>query len=441
METLKFWTDKYDFQSSYCNIVNKTLLYNNVYEYHILSKIGCDNIRGVIEKVKLSPLFYNVKFSETESTNFENIIEILKHILLETQNLEISEIEISIQDDGSWNFTPYLKLQNDILSNIYLDPNHPIFDLDLYPLRLFKYLSDSELTLYAHQNSSIPESILINLFGVYIIQKKYEIIIPEIQSAIVKYEKDRYKVLNNLQNFETFRSFWNIIQIQDQIYQTDFEPEWIYNALIDIKKGELPIYQLTGNWQFHIAKTQKNMAFLYYTFLKFYCKQIIINPVLLNYISEIKILPDLSITARFGRYEETKGFNPMIYNLNGLECNSFSEILNLKLELDSQNKIVSIVKEFSGKYWMIWEGSLNSKVKINTKNLLVTSKDKILLNIISGTNIEYRKLYLSGILSTDITSGFLNLEDLKNIGSTLTPWEITQSIYNIREATQDVIIP
>jgi hypothetical protein len=177
---------------------------------------------------------------------------------------------------------------------------------------------------------------------------------------------------------------------------------------------------------------------------------------LIEYIEEIKINPDFSISARFGRYEETQGFNPILDNLEALEFENYDQAFRSKLQLDAENNLITVIIKTANKYWLVWNGSLKylyNKDQDPSKYLM-SSQDKILKTIISGSSLKYQKLYLSGILSTDITTGLLNLETLQNtLQNTLqtlsnaktskslqnsktskpspTPWDLTLTIYNI----------
>ena len=416
METFSFIA-RYNFASTHCTVVHKDYLYNDIYRYTVTNKTGCDNILAVIDLVKLSPLIYNSIFEENTTTDFTNIIEILTHYTSIRHNLEVSRVEVQILDDHSWNFIPYITLTDGTNSEIYVNDDNPDYDLDIYPLQNFKYLSTSQLTPYVHKKSSEPESTLINLEGVYLIQAKYETVVNEIKSTISRYEDDGYLILEDSPELDILSGLWNIKKIDSTIYSSEeFDEQWINNALLTVKSGQLPSYLVTGSWTLELTKSEQNQAFITYAFYVYYLGLISTNPSLLNYIEKIRVHKDLSIFASFGTYSEATGFkNPSVYNLQAIQFSTYEQAVRHKILLDHNNNLIILIIPIDDQFFLVWEGEIGNKSDNDIREIITGSDDHIIFNIISGVDLAYKKLYLSGILSTDITSGLITIDSIPTL--------------------------
>jgi len=406
METYNF-VAKYNFESSYCNIVSKIQLYNDVYEYRIQSKIGCDNIRTIIEKVKLTPLTFITSFEETSSPNFTEIINILTNYLNSKFKVDISDIGTKLLDDSSWEFTPYIQI-GDIQNYLYVTSDDPVNDIDIYPLINFVYVSDSEFTPMAHKNCSEPESKLINLDGVYLLNSEYESVVDEIQKIIEEWENNGYLLFEESTEFDIFAKLWNLKKIACGVYQnSEIDFQWLTNAFLDTKKGDLPKYLVTGNWIFDYTKNEVNMALIFYSFLTYYANLCSKNSSLINYIEKIKIHENLSIYAHFGTYDEATNFKPQIEYLQTQQFENYNDASSKKILIDKANNgLISLILPIKNNYWLVWKGNLNTQ---NSDSKIFT-EDKIPNKVNISLN---KKLYLSGILATNTSSGLINVSKIE----------------------------
>lgn len=418
METYNFIA-KYNFESSYCNIVSKTHLYNEIYEYNITSKIGCDNIYAIIEAVKLTPLTYT--FPDVDDTDFTEIIEILKNYLGLKLNLSISNITVE-PVENSWILTPYLTIGN-LQNYVYLSQNDSIFNLDLYPLLNYIFVSTSEFTPFAHKKSDEPESKLINLNGLYLLENKYEDVASDIRRIVEDWENSGTFIIQESQELKIFSQLWNIKRIDEGLYQsTEFDLQWILNSLLTVKSGNLPKYLVTGNWIFSYKHIDQNRAFITYSFYIYYIGLVLKNKSLLDYISQIVVNADLSISAFFGTYAEANGFKPNISYLQSASFDNYSDAIKTKILLDLENKgVISLIIPINGVYWLVWNNATTLESTAQISTVLSDSNDKIISKIISGEKIKYSNYYLNGIFATDVTSGIMKMEDLKdmNLGTNL----------------------
>jgi hypothetical protein len=406
METYNF-VAKYNFESSVCNIVSKTQLYNDVYEYHIESKIGCDNIAKIISAVKLIPLTYISSFPD--NTNFEQIIQILKNFLTLKFNISINDITIETVEENLWEFTPYINSAKG-LNYLYVSEDNPINDIDIYPLQNFIFCSTSIFTPAAHKKSTEPQSKLINLEGVYLLESQYTDIVDEIQKIIQEWENDGYMFIPDSSELQIFAMLWNIKRVDTNVYSSkEFDLQWINNALMTTRNGDLPQYLLTGNWMFAYSTTNINIAFISYSFIIYYAGLVIKNKSLLSYITGIRVNNDLSIYAHFGTYEEATKFKPAIEHLQGTAFKSYHSAIKAKILLDHKNKnIITLIIPIADTFWLVWNGNIDTTSTENADDIISNSTDKIIYNIISGSNVPHKKLYLNGILSTDITTGLID---------------------------------
>lgn len=394
METINFIYKDRNFNSIHCLNTKKKHLYNGLYLYTAEITGNCYDAKNEILRNSYVPLLFNIMIIDYNYENIKNLTEIAKEYVSFQCEISVEKVNINFENDGSVSFIPFISV-DDTLYNVYVGPNSKILNLCLSDFYSFKLIGTSPLTQYAH-NVLNHKSILYNINGVYMLKNNLPQEILNLTRKINNLENNGYFYYEESIELDSLCKLWPIKKITNNIYQSNrFDSNWIDEALFNIKSGDLPIYTLTGDWMTQLERTTDNLLKLKYNCILAYIQLLVKNKILIDYILDLDINIDLSITGYFGTWIEVEMFKTLLnYNFEDYTILKYDNIEVAKQArnylANNYSQYISLLLEYEDKYYVVINGAIT--------NLAITNNHQISNN----------QLIYSGIISDEKSRGIIS---------------------------------
>lgn len=409
-ELVQFIYKDRNFNSIHCLNTRKKELYNGLYLYTAEIQGDCYDARNVLLENSYQALIFSLIPKNYETPNIQNLKEILTQLILKLTNLNPDQININVEPDQSITFTPMIKI-NDVLMNLYVHPRDPILNLVISDFIGLKFISTNLLTMYAYKeikgiDGKCTSSKLFNLNGVFCLDQSQKKLIDDLNLRLIALEDSG--VIYSEVNLDQLTLLWPITKKDENVYKVseDVDQDWIQESLIHINTDSLPNYTITGSWQLLGGERVK----LNFKAVKAYLELVKSNPILLVEITKLKVNLDLSITGKFGSWNEVqkfkKFFDSDISDLSIFGYKTIKEAFTARRLVEQANGMVDTYIIFSDEiYWMIVTQSDFSLPEISIDEL---SMDDYSIDDLSVEAII-------GAVSTDVTRGLLDQNDILSI--------------------------
>jgi hypothetical protein len=398
MKKIKFIYNDKDFNSVHCLNVVKKQLYNDLYLYIAEIDGNCYNAEEAILANSFIPLIFNLIITSFNKENISNLTDLLKELVGTICSVYVSDINISIENDNSFTFTPLTTL-NDITYNVYVHPESKILDICISDFLPYKLIGTSKLIPYTHKILKV-KGILYNFNGVYCLKNDEPKNVKDILRRINVLENKGYFYYNN--NIDYLTKLWPIEKKDENIYVSEIcDSDWIDESLISINSDDLPSYTLTGDWMMILDHNSENKVKLNFNIILAYINLCVKNPVLFRYINDIHIGDDLSITSKFGTYADIINIQRILdTNLDRMSLfkyDNLQEALNNRYIIEYTNKTVITMCLFvDGFYWIV----------INDENIKITSQLNGNIKIPEGI------LEIIGVMRNKYLRGIIGIENV-----------------------------